>query len=230
MERESECIAHYQDCTVYEFVCDIFNERDVKFLETNETVQAMVEHVNMWLVNATSIVILGPYIGTSNVTQYKEAFNDFDPDNLDLYGDYVYSNIKKIFSDHVLFLKPWLNNVLNKIMVDIQPTVVGKVLLYLLLNNKLRLHQKLTESYRYGQLNPFLAYEHTVCKIRVLNELGDKTYRRRLAAAADDGTDTADHLVHASSGRPQQQQRSHQPNGTTTDQGRRDRELRAVHE
>ncbi len=176
MQRESECIASFQDESIYQFVLSILNERDVAFLTTNKTIQSMVEYVDRWLVNAIVIVKCASFIGMTNINQFKEAYNEFDSSNTNFYDMFVYDNINEIFKPYIVFLKPWLNDILNKVLVDIHKNIVGKVLFYLLLTNKICLHDKILQSYRYNYPNPLIVLEQTYRRITILRALMSKTY------------------------------------------------------
>ena len=176
MQRESECIASFQDESTYQFVLSILNERDVSFLTTNKTIQSMVEYVDRWLVNAIVIVKCTSFIGMTNINQFKEAYNEFDSSNTNFYDMFVYDNISEIFKPYIVFLKPWLNDILNKVLVDIHKNIVGKVLFYLLLTNKICLHDKILQSYRYNYPNLLIVREQTYRRITILRDLMSKTY------------------------------------------------------
>lgn len=176
MQQESECIASFQDESTYQFVLSILNERDVSFLTANKTIQSMVEYVDKWLVNAIVIVKCASFIGVTNINQFKEAYNEFDSSNKNFYDMFVYDNINEIFKPYIVFLKPWLNDILNKVLVDIHQNIVGKVLFYLLLTNKICLHDKVLQSYRYNYPNPLIVLEQTYRRITILKTLMSKTY------------------------------------------------------
>lgn len=189
MQRESECIASFQDKSTYEFVLSILNERDVSFLNTNKTIKSMVAYVDRWLVNAIIIVKCASFVGTTNINQFKEAYNDFDKSNVNFYDMFVYDNINEIFKPYIIFLKPWLNDILNKVLVDIHTNIVGKVLFYLLLTNKICIHDKILQSYRYNYPNPLIVLEQTYRKITILRALMSKTYKNGSSHSFGDNRD-----------------------------------------
>lgn len=180
MQLESDCIAWFNDTSTYEFVLHVINERDVQFLKTNKTIQSMVEYVDRWLVNAIVIVKCSSYTGVTNINQFKEAYNDFDASNEDFYDLFVYDNVKEIFKPNIVFLKPWLNDVLNKVFIDIHDNDVGKVLFYLLLTNKIKLHTKILQSYRYNYPNPLIVLEQTYRRITILKDLMSDDKKKQL--------------------------------------------------
>ena len=139
----------------------------------------MVDYVDRWLFNAIIIIKCTPYYGVTNLNQFREGFNEFDRHNVNLYDKFAYDNVKEIFNPYIKFLKPWLNEILNKVFVDIHKSVVRKVLFYLLLTNKICLHDKILESYRYNCPNPLIVLEQTYRKITILQSLINKTYKKK---------------------------------------------------
>ena len=178
MSDESECIATFKNDSVREFVLAVINETDVSFLSNNKTILSMVDYVDKWLVNAIVVVKCSPYIGVTNINQFKECYNHFDESNINLYDKFVYENIKEICKPYIEFLKPWLNDILNKVLVSIHKNVVLKVLFYLLLTNKMCIHKRILESYRYGYPHPLITFEQIYRRLSILDQLMNKTFNR----------------------------------------------------